>query len=38
MPKHIVILGSLDTKGHEAQYLKALIEAQGFKTVLVDTS
>jgi uncharacterized protein (UPF0261 family) len=38
MPKHIVILSTLDTKGEEAGYLKALIEAQGFKTILVDTS
>jgi uncharacterized protein (UPF0261 family) len=38
MPKHIVILSSLDTKGEEAIYLKDLIEARGFKTVLVDTS
>jgi uncharacterized protein (UPF0261 family) len=38
MPKHIVILSSLDTKGQEAKYLKDLIEAQGFKPVLIDTS
>ena len=38
MPKHIVILSSLDTKGEEAKYLKDLIEAQGFKTILIDTS
>lgn len=38
MPKHIVLLSSLDTKGEEAKYLKDLIEAQGFKTILVDTS
>jgi len=38
MPKHIVILSSLDTKGAEAKYLKDLIEAQGFKTILMDTS
>jgi uncharacterized protein (UPF0261 family) len=38
MPKHIVILSSLDTKGQEAKYLKDLIEAQGFKTILIDTS
>ncbi|MGH7287754.1 MAG: Tm-1-like ATP-binding domain-containing protein [Myxococcota bacterium] len=38
MPKHIVILSSLDTKGEEAQYLKDLIEARGFRTLLLDTS
>lgn len=38
MPKHIVILSSLDTKGEEARYLKDLIESQGFKTILMDTS
>ena len=38
MPKHIVILASLDTKGAEAVYLKDLIEARGFKALLLDTS
>jgi len=38
MPKRIVILSTLDTKGEEAKYLKDLIEAQGFKTILLDTS
>jgi uncharacterized protein (UPF0261 family) len=38
MTKHIVILSTLDTKGKEAGYLKALIEAQGFNTILMDTS
>jgi uncharacterized protein (UPF0261 family) len=38
MPKHIVILSTLDTKGEEAKYLKDLIEARGFKTILMDTS
>ena len=38
MPKHIVILSSLDTKGQEAEFLKDLIEARGFKTILIDTS
>jgi uncharacterized protein (UPF0261 family) len=38
MPKHIVILSTLDTKGEEAKYLKNLIEAQGFKTLVMDTS
>lgn len=38
MPKHIVILSTLDTKGKEAKYLKDLIEARGWKTILMDTS
>ena len=38
MPKHIVILSTLDTKGPEAGYLRNLIQAQGFKTILIDTS
>ena len=38
MCKHIVILASLDTKGEEAEYLKGLIDARGFKTLLLDTS
>jgi len=38
MPKHIVILSTLDTKGEEAGYLEGLIQAQGFKTILMDTS
>jgi uncharacterized protein (UPF0261 family) len=38
MAKRIVILTTLDTKGEEAAYLRSLIEAQGFKTVLLDTS
>ena len=36
-PKQIVILSSLDTKGEEASYLKDLIEARGFKALLLDT-
>ena len=38
MTRHILILSTLDTKGKEAQYLKDLIEARGFKTLLMDTS
>jgi uncharacterized protein (UPF0261 family) len=38
MPKHIVIVSTLDTKGEEAGYLKSLIEAHGFNTILIDTS
>ncbi len=29
MPKSIAILGTLDTKGDQLEYLKALIEKQG---------
>ena len=38
MSKHIVVLATLDTKGEEAEYLKRLIEARGFKALLLDTS
>jgi len=38
MPKHIVVLSTLDTKGQEAKYLKDLIEDHGFKSILLDTS
>jgi len=38
MSKHIVILSTLDTKGEEARYLKGLVEARGFKAILIDTS
>lgn len=38
MKKRIVIISTLDTKGEEAGYLKSLIEARGFKTILMDTS
>jgi uncharacterized protein (UPF0261 family) len=38
MPKHIVILSTLDTKGEEAGYLKDLIRDQEFETILMDTS
>jgi uncharacterized protein (UPF0261 family) len=38
MPKHIVILSTLDTKPEEAKVLIGLIESQGFKTILKDTS
>lgn len=38
MPKRIAIVGTLDTKGPEVHYLKELIEARGFTTLLVDAS
>lgn len=37
MEQNIVMLCSLDTKAREAHYLKDCIEAQGAKTILVDT-
>ncbi len=35
--KTIVVLATLDTKGHEAQYLREQIERQGDKALVVDT-
>ena len=34
--KKVVLLGTFDTKGHEYQFLKEVIESQGVKTLLVD--
>lgn len=36
MPKTIVIVGSLDTKGTEYAFVKELIEKEGVKTLVVD--
>ena len=36
MPKTVVIVGALDTKGHEFAFVKELIEKQGVKTLVVD--
>jgi uncharacterized protein (UPF0261 family) len=36
MPKSIALLGTLDTKGDQLEYLKALIEQQGHETVVID--
>jgi uncharacterized protein (UPF0261 family) len=38
MPKSILIVSSLDTKGKEVKFLKGLIEQRGHKTVLLDMS
>lgn len=38
MRKYIVILSTLDTKGQEAGFLRDLIRARGFETVLMDVS
>jgi uncharacterized protein (UPF0261 family) len=35
--KTIAVLATLDTKGHEAQYLREQIEMQGDKALIVDT-
>jgi uncharacterized protein (UPF0261 family) len=36
MPKTVVIVGALDTKGHEFAFVKELIEKQGAQTLVVD--
>jgi uncharacterized protein (UPF0261 family) len=38
MPKLILIVSSLDTKGQEVKFLKDLIEQRGHKTLLLDMS
>ncbi len=35
-PRTILLLGTLDTKGHEYGYVRTLIEARGHRTLLVD--
>ncbi|MCX7853522.1 MAG: Tm-1-like ATP-binding domain-containing protein [Caldilineales bacterium] len=36
MPKPIVLVGALDTKGAEFQFVRELLQAQGLETILVD--
>jgi uncharacterized protein (UPF0261 family) len=36
MPKTVVIVGALDTKGQEFVFVKNLIEKKGFQTLVVD--
>ena len=36
MPKTVVIVGALDTKGREFAFVKELVEKQGVKTLVVD--
>ena len=36
MSKNIVIVGALDTKGHEFAFVKELIEAAGLSTLVID--
>ncbi len=38
MPRPILIVSSLDTKGHEVKFLKELIEQRGQQTILLDMS
>jgi uncharacterized protein (UPF0261 family) len=38
MPKSILIISSLDTKGKEAEFLKGLIEQKGQQTIVLDMS
>ncbi len=37
MKKNILLIGSFDTKGEEFAYVRDLIEARGFRTLLLDT-
>jgi uncharacterized protein (UPF0261 family) len=37
MTKNVVIVGTLDTKGEEAKYIKGLIEERGHKAIVIDT-
>ncbi len=37
MAKTVVVIGTLDTKGEEIQFVKELIERRGLKTIIVDT-
>ena len=36
MTKTVVVVGTLDTKGQDFAFVKALIEAEGLKTLVVD--
>lgn len=36
MPKPVVLVGALDTKGAEFQFVRELLQAQGLETILVD--
>ncbi len=38
MAKSIVVVGTMDTKGREIQYLKKQIEARGHKAIVIDVS
>ncbi|MFC1820459.1 Tm-1-like ATP-binding domain-containing protein, partial [Thermodesulfobacteriota bacterium] len=36
MPKSVAIVGTLDTKGDQIEYLKQRIEARGQKAIVID--
>jgi uncharacterized protein (UPF0261 family) len=36
MPKMIMVIGTLDTKGEEVEYLRTRIESRGHQTIVVD--
>ena len=36
MEKAIAIIGTLDTKGDQIEYLKKLIEDQGYEPLIID--
>ena len=36
MPKPVVIVGALDTKGEEFRFVRDLIQARGLETIVVD--
>ena len=36
MPKTILMIGTLDTKGHEYEYIRDLIQARGYRTFVLD--
>jgi uncharacterized protein (UPF0261 family) len=36
MPKSIAVIGTMDTKGDQIEYLKHQIEDRGYKTIVID--
>lgn len=38
MSQTVIVLATLDTKGHEAQYLRESIEARGLQALVIDAS
>ena len=36
MPKTVAVIGTLDTKGDQIEYLKQLIEARGLQVCVID--
>lgn len=36
MPKQVVVIGALDTKGEDFAFIKKRIEERGFKAIVVD--